>query len=140
MSGISIQPPRDRLDKVLTEEEIKTNGYILSTFGIIILGILGTCLSIGLIEYNYPDTFKNFPVIGSFIDYLKDIYNIWSSKVPVIKPDINTSNNPPNTPVQTPGQELSNNFNFLPFSRSSSQDTITAFDDSVLDTPRTRIW
>lgn len=33
-----------------------------------------------------------------------------------------------------------NNFTNLPFSRTSSQDTITAMDNSVLQTPRTRLW
>jgi hypothetical protein len=82
--------------------------------------------------------------VGSTIEYVKDVYYIWKNLAdPSNKPFDPSNPSNPNTPIvpdQTLGQELINNFSVLPISRSSSQDTITAFDDSVLQTPRTRVW
>jgi hypothetical protein len=118
----------------LVEEEVVKNSYFFSALGVVVLGIVGTCITIGIIEYNLPNSFQHVPVVGSTIEYIKDIYYIWTS---LGNPELPKT---PTVPDQSPGQEFGNNFATLPISRSSSQDTITALDNSVLQTPINRIW
>jgi hypothetical protein len=133
-----IVPRIPRFDQVtedeLVEEEVVKNSYFLSALGVVVLGIVGTCLTIGIIEYNLPNSFQHVPVVGSTIDWVKDIYYICTN---LGNPELPKT---PTVPDQSPGQEFGNNFATLPISRSSSQDTITALDNSVLQTPRNRIW
>jgi hypothetical protein len=104
-------------------DEVIKSSYFFNTLGIFVLGIVGTCLTIGIIEYNLPNTFNSVPIIGSTIDYIKDVYYIWtnlSDPKPPVTPDV---------PDQSVAQEFGNNFAVLPISRSSSQDTVTALDN-----------
>ena len=131
-------------EDIVTEETVVKSSYFLTYLGIAILGIVGTCVGIGIVEYYIPNTFENVPIVGSTIDYFKDIYYIWMNILeggqpgnlrPIINSDDNLPTHP-NTPEPTPGQELLINNTLLPLSRSSSTDTLTALDNSVLDTPR----
>ena len=145
ISGFTIPRFQEIIEEeVAAEEAVVKNSYFLSYLGIAILGIVGTCVGIGIVEYYIPNTFENVPVVGSTIDFIKDIYSMWMNILeggqpgnlrPVINRDDNLPTHP-NTPEPTPGQELLFNNNVLPLTRSSSSDTITAFDNSVLETPR----
>lgn len=147
LTGFTI-PRFQEIDDVVAEEVVTKNSYFLSYLGIAILGIVGTCVGIGIIEYYIPNTFQNVPVVGDVIDFVKDIKDIWINVVTdnnhgYPRHQANMDDNlptHPNTPEPTPGQELFNNTNFVPLSRTSSTDTIRALDKSVLDTPRQRVW
>ena len=69
-SGIKIP----RLNQILSREEVETNSYILSYLGIFIIGIVGSVLIVGGIEYLYPHTFDNIPVLGNGFESIRNFY------------------------------------------------------------------
>lgn len=133
-------------------------GFLFSFLGIILLGFVLSLFGIGTIEYFYPDTFHNVPVLGSLIDLVKDIYHIFYNVFTA--PEANGVRQPrvrlpnpedlalPSTPTDIPPSQFEGGDGGLglgysgaapAMSRSSSvgsADTIQAVDNSVLDTPR----
>ena len=86
----------------------------MTYLGIAILGIVGTCVGIGIVEYYIPNTFENVPIVGSTIDYFKDIYSIWMNILEGgqpgnLRPVINRDDNLPTHP-NTPELHLDKNY------------------------------
>lgn len=90
-SGFRIPRFNEVLEDEIVEEDLTKTSYFINVLGVAVLGVVGVCLTIGIIEYNVPNTFNNVPVIGSTIEYIKDIYYIWTNlpdPKPPVTPDV----------------------------------------------------